>query len=128
MKLLLDTCVFLWMAQQPGKISAMASRSMDDSSNKLLVSDVSILEVVVKHSAGKLPLPKNPSEWIPEKIAYHQLTRIPLKLDVIFRSGDAPRVHFDPFDRLLAAVAVEDGLTVVSPDRPISDLGASRIW
>jgi PIN domain nuclease of toxin-antitoxin system len=39
-----------------------------------------------------------------------------------------PRVHADPFDRLLAAQAMEHGMTILSPDTPLSLLGASRIW
>jgi PIN domain nuclease of toxin-antitoxin system len=41
---------------------------------------------------------------------------------------DLPSVHSDPFDRLIAAQAIENNLTILSPDRPLSFLGAKRIW
>lgn len=128
MKLLLDTCTFLWLAQQPDKISSAASDLIDEPDNDLLLSEVSVLEIVMKHSAGKLPLPDLPKKWIPAKLNYHQLVSLPLSAEIMYRSGELPRVHNDPFDRLLAAQAIEAGLTVVSPDKPISDLGASRVW
>jgi len=46
----------------------------------------------------------------------------------IFRSGELPRVHNDPFDRLLAAQALEEDLTILSPDKPFALLGAPRLW
>ena len=90
MRLLLDTCTFLWLAQQPDKISSSSADLIDDVNNDLLVSEVSVLEIVMKHSAGKLPLPAAPRNWIPDKLNYHQLTKLPLVDEVIFRSGDLP--------------------------------------
>jgi len=127
-KVLLDTCTFLWLAQQPDKISVTAAAIINDARNELSVSEVSVMEIVMKHSAGKLPLPGSPRKWIPDKVKYHQLTSLTLSQDVMFRSGELPRVHSDPFDRLLAAQAIEEGLTIISPDKPMSALGASRVW
>jgi len=45
----------------------------------------------------------------------------------MYRSGELPRIHADPFDRLLAAQAIEGGLALLSPDTPFSDLRASQI-
>ncbi len=125
---LLDTCTFLWLAQQPGMVSDVAANVIDDPSNGLFMSDSSILEIVMKVSAGKLPLPGQPRVWIAEKLKYHQVETLPLNPDVLFRSGELPRTHADPFDRLIAAQAIESAMTIVSPDRPLSDLGAARIW
>ena len=128
MRLLLDTCTFLWLAQQPEKISLHAGDLINDLNNALLLSEVSVLEIVMKHSAGKLPLPNHPRNWISEKIRFHQLESLPIVPEVIYRSGELPRCHGDPFDRLLAAQAIEGGLTLLSPDIPLSALGASRCW
>jgi PIN domain nuclease of toxin-antitoxin system len=127
-KYLLDTCTFLWLAQQPSLISAQAAAAIDDPANDLGVSEVSLLEVVLKHAAGKLPLPDAPRVWIPEKLEFHQLQLLSLTPDAIYRCGELPKVHADPFDRLLAAHAIETGMAVISPDRFLSMLGASRIW
>lgn len=128
MKLLLDTCAFLWLSQQPDMISATAGDLIDDPDNDLFLSEVSVLEILMKHSVGKLPLPDAPRKWIPAKLGFHQVGSLPLLAGVMFRSGELPRVHADPSDRLLAAQAIEDGLTLLSPDHSFSASGASRAW
>lgn len=128
MKYLLDTCTFLWVSQQPSMLSKAATTAINDRSNELFVSDVSIWEVTLKHSAGKLPLPDAPRVWVPQKFAHHQFKSFSLEQEAIYRSGELPRVHPDPFDRLLAAQAIETGMTILSPDKPLSLLGASRVW
>ena len=107
----------------PGAIAAL-----DDAASELFVSDVSLWEITLKHSAGKLPLPDAPRSWIPQKLAHHQLLSLPLTHEAVFRSGELPRVHVDPFDRILAAQAIESSLTLLSPDVPLSLLGAARVW
>jgi PIN domain nuclease of toxin-antitoxin system len=125
---LLDTCAFLWLAQQPAMVSPRAAAAIDDAGNELFVSDVSIWEITLKHSAGRLPLPGAPRRWIPAKLSYHQLQSLRLDHAALYRSGELPRVHPDPFDRLLAAQAIEAGMTLLSPDAPLSLLGAARLW
>ncbi|MDB6139060.1 MAG: PilT-like protein [Verrucomicrobiaceae bacterium] len=127
-KFLLDTCTFLWTSQQPSMLSPQASLVINNEANELFVSDVSIWEVTLKHATGKLPLPDVPRTWIPEKFAHHQFRPLPLTQEAIYLSGELPRVHPDPFDRLLAAQAIEAGMTLLSPDTPLSLLGASRRW
>lgn len=128
MNLLLDTCTFLWLAQQPSMISAGAALALNDPANELFVSDVSLWEITLKHAAGKLPLPDKPRTWLPAKLKWHQLQSLTLKREAIFLSGELPMAHSDPFDRLLAAQAIDAGMTIISPDSPLSGLGASRIW
>lgn len=128
MRILLDTCTFLWVSQQPAMLSQVAIAVIDDSRSELHVSDVSLWEITLKHAAGKLPLPDAPRVWIPQKLAYHQFQSLRLNQDAIFRSGELPGKHPDPFDRLIAAQSIEFGLTILSPDTLLSSLGAARIW
>ena len=60
MKILPDTCTFLWASQQPAMLSQVAIAVIDDSRSELHVSDVSLWEITLKHAAGKLPLPDAP--------------------------------------------------------------------
>ena len=128
MNILLDTCAFIWLAMPQGKLSARASASIDDPANSFFLSDVSVWEVSMKHASGKLALPGIPRIWVPQQTAFFSIERLPLEQEEIFRGGELPRVHADPFDRLLAAQAMENGMTILSPDTPLSLLGASRIW
>jgi PIN domain nuclease of toxin-antitoxin system len=128
MNLLLDTCTFLWLALEPGRISSAAQRLLDDPGNVRQLSQGSMLEIVLKYRAGKLPLPMSPEVWIPSRRQFFQLDNLAIDESVIFRSGTLPDGHDDPFDRLIAAHAIESGSTLLSPDLPLSLLGAARIW
>ena len=127
-RLLLDTCTFLWLAAAPQRISAAAREAIDDSGNARLLSDVSIWEIVLKHRTGKLPLPAEPSRWVPAQAAFFQLQRLAIEPAAIYLSGTLPGVHPDPFDRLLAAQACSLDMPIVTPDAPLRQLGAATIW
>lgn len=128
MNVVLDTCTFIWLALEPGRLSSSARAVFDDRNVQPHLSMVSVLEIALKHRAGKLPLPLNPSDWIPSRRSFFQLKEIPLTEAVIYRSHALSAAHDDPFDRLLAATAIEAGATILSPDAQLSALGASRIW
>lgn len=128
MNALLDTCTFLWLALEPGRISPAAREILDDPRTIRRLSQVSVLEIVLKYRAGKLPLPAAPEIWIPSRRDFFQLESLPLDESVIYRCGKLPAGHDDPFDRLIAAHAIESGSTLLSPDTPLSLLGAARIW
>jgi len=128
MHALLDTCTFLWLAFEPERISAVARKILDDPGTVRRLSQASVLEIVLKYRAGKLPLPEAPDVWIPSRREFFQLENLPLDERVIYRSGKLPEGHDDPFDRLIAAHAIESGSTLLSPDTPLSLLGAARLW
>jgi PIN domain nuclease of toxin-antitoxin system len=128
MHALLDTCTFLWLALEPARISPLVREVLDDPRTVRQLSRVSVLEIVLKHRAGKLPLPGKPENWIPSRRAFFHLEDLPIEEAVIYRSGRLPDGHDDPFDRLLVAHAIESGSTLLSPDTPLSLLGASRLW
>jgi PIN domain nuclease of toxin-antitoxin system len=128
MHALLDTCTFLWLAFEPARISAVARKILDDPGTVRRLSQASVLEIVLKYRAGKLPLPEAPDVWIPSRREFFQLENLPLDERVIYRSGNLPDGHDDPFDRLIAAHAIESGSTLLSPDTPLSLLGAARLW
>ena len=128
MRYLVDTCTFIWLALPQGKLSKAATTALNDPASELYFSDMSAWEICLKHSAGKLLLPDVPRQWLPSRMAFYQISPLPVTHDVIYRSGELPRGHRDPFDRFLAAQTIAASLTIISPDTPLSQLGASRIW
>ena len=128
MNLLLDTCTFLWFALPQGRLSSQAHTVLDDANNRLFMSDVSIWEITLKYGSRKLDLPAVPREWLPSRSAFFQIQTLPITHEALYLSGELPPVHADPFDRLLAAHAIVEGLTILSPDEPLSLLGAARLW
>ena len=128
MNILLDTCTFLWLAASPDRISSAAAAEIDDEVNTLFLSDISVWEIATKYHIGKLPLPQKPRIWIPSQVDFFQLNQSPIEREAMFLSGELPLVHRDPFDRLLAAQAQTLGMTVLTPDTPIRELGADVVW
>lgn len=128
MTYLLDTCAFLWLTTQPDQLSQNAAALIGNPANALVLSDVSVWELSLKARAGKLHFQYPLRSWIPQKRSVYKLMPLPLNENAIYLSGELPDVHRDPFDRLLAAQAIEQGLTLLSPDAPLSALGAERVW
>ncbi len=128
MKLLLDTCAFLWLATEPARLSTAAAEAMDDEANERFLSDVTLWEISLKYFAGKLPLPETPRDWIPKQTAFFDLQPLAIDTEAIFRSGELPAVHRDPFDRLLAAQAIGGSFRFVTVDKAFDDLGVDRLW
>src|SRR4051794_27377649 len=100
MKLLLDTCVLIWLAQAPSELSRAAQRAIDDSANELWLSHASIWEVHLKHLAGKLALPEKPRLWFSRQIAVWNLRDRSIDLDTLHLTSELSPIHKDPFDRL----------------------------
>lgn len=128
MNVLLDTCTFLWLTLENAKLSQVAVSTINGETNRLFLSDVSLWEISLKNQAGKLDLPATPEIWLREQRAFFNLMPLPILETSIFLTSSLPPVHHDPFDRLIVAQAIENNLTILSPDRPLSLLGASRIW
>lgn len=128
MNLLLDSCSFIWLATKPGKLSRAAAAAIEDRDSDLYVSDASVWEIVLKHAKGRLPLPEAPRTWIPRQIAFFQIKRAPIESEALFRSGELPPFHHDPFDRLLAAQALVEPFHLVSPDAPFRAYAVTCIW
>ena len=82
----------------------------------------------LKHHSGKLNLPDPPRQWIPQQLAAWNIREWPIRLAAIQRTSDLPDLHRDPFDRLLVAQSLEDGLAIVSPDPFFSGYGVTVVW
>jgi len=126
--LLLDTCTFIWLCSDPGKLGRNAARVLDDEANDRVISTASIWEITLKHHSGKLPLPAAPADWIEEQLGRQYIDMLPLQRVVLYRAGALPPVHKDPFDRVIAADALQRNLKVVSPDGPFKVYGCETIW
>jgi PIN domain nuclease of toxin-antitoxin system len=128
MKLLLDTHTILWAMLGDPKLSAMARSLLEDNSNEVFVSVVSIWEIATKVRIGKMPEPGNllkDPQYVLEELGYRDL---PLTLSHARLGGSLIHAHKDPFDRMLAAQSLLEGLTLVSIDSVFDDLPVERLW
>ena len=128
MTFLLDTCTFVWLCAEPGQLSAGARAAIAAGGANLLVSDVSALELTLKWQAGKIELPDPPRVWIERQLIAWGVECYPLRRDDIYRASELPGLHRDPFDRLLVAVALNRGATILTPDSAIARYPVSTRW
>lgn len=128
MKLLLDTCTFLWVATDAPELSPRARNLFQDPDNVLYLSAVSVWEIVVKYAIGNLPLPDPPERFIPQ--IREQLAIQPLALDeqATLYLPRLPALHRDPFDRMLICQAIHEGATLLTPDRLILQYPVQTAW
>ena len=128
MKLLLDTCVLLWLMMDSKRISPTLREVLANPMNQRYLSAVSVWEVVVKWHNGKLSLPKPPVEFFAEIRARGRIRPVPLEDAAILQLGKLPKLHSDPFDRMLICQAIENGMTIVTPDAAIGQYPIKTLW
>src|SRR6266550_3726229 len=116
MKLLLDTHIFIWWADQPEELSDAALSPLEDEANELLLSVASVWEMQIKIQLGKLKLSLPLKDLIRNQQETNELTVLPVALTHVLALNALPSHHKDPFDRLLIAQSLEENLTLVSAD------------
>ena len=112
MKLLLDTHIFLWALSEPNQLSPKQVTAMEDPTNTVYVSSISITEIAIKASSGKLELVFDPLDAA-EKSGFEMLD-FSAKDALILK--DLPFHHRDPFDRMLITQAISRKLIFVTQD------------
>jgi PIN domain nuclease of toxin-antitoxin system len=126
-KLLLDTCTFLWLAGGRS-LSPAAAAAVRDPSNDVFLSAVSAWEIVTKNRTGRLPLPESPDRLIPTERQLRGVTALPFDEESALQGLRLPPLHRDPFDRMLIAQAIALGLAIVTPDPAIAQYPIRVIW
>lgn len=119
MRLLLDTHVFLWCVEDSHRLRPFARETIASPENIVYVSAVSVWEIAIKHSLGKLDLQRTTGERLVESIAACGFTELPITAYHAARVAALPWHHGDPFDRLLVAQAQYNDLTLVTEDKQI---------
>jgi PIN domain nuclease of toxin-antitoxin system len=127
-KLLLDTHTVLWAATNDPQLSKEARGALLDPSNTLYFSTVSAWEIVIKHATAKLTLPDSPAIFIKTAIARGSYTVLDVSLEHTLGVALLPAHHKDPFDRLLVAQALHEGLTLLGNDAAITHYSVPMHW
>lgn len=125
---LLDTNALIWTTSASGRLSSRAKRVLSAPAVSLVVSIVSVWELVLKHQVGKLRIDASLSQILDE-ILYHSpwtiLSVLPEHLLVL---AGLPMLHSDPFDRMLIAQALHESLTIVTSDQQIPKYKVRTLW
>jgi PIN domain nuclease of toxin-antitoxin system len=127
-RLLLDTHAFLWWVADDDALPARARAAIADPENECLVSAASVWEIAIKVSIGKLRISGEVRRFVPDQLAANGFAALPVTLTHAARVADLPFHHRDPFDRLLAAQALDERISIVSGDPVFRKYRVARVW
>ncbi|MFI5385880.1 MAG: type II toxin-antitoxin system VapC family toxin [Fimbriimonadales bacterium] len=128
LKLLLDTCTFFWLAVESGRLSGRAKEVIGDQASDVFLSSISTWEIVSKHRTGRMALPLPPDQLIRQLRQELLLLPLPLSDEDAFQARTLPKLHGDPFDRMLICQAIVNGCSIVTPDQAIAQYPIHTIW
>ena len=115
MKLLLDTHLLLWAAGQPERLSATARSLIEDEGNMLLFSAVSLWEVAIKSDLGRPDFRVDP-RLLRRALVDNGYIELPITHPHVLSLGGLAPIHRDPFDRMLVAQSMSEGIALVTTD------------
>jgi PIN domain nuclease of toxin-antitoxin system len=127
-RLLLDTHTLLWFALGDPQLRTTALSAINDPANEKLVSPATYWEIAIKVSLGKLVLHQPYEDFIDRAIPQNGFTILSIEPRHTARLIGLPFHHKDPFDRLLAAQALVEGVPIISADAALDPYGVSRVW
>ncbi|MCL6755326.1 type II toxin-antitoxin system VapC family toxin [Nostoc sp. CCCryo 231-06] len=113
MSFLLDTHILLWFLENDPKLSNQVRQVITNPKNLIFVSAISAWEISIKQSLGKLIAPSN----LEEALRFSRLEVLAMTLIHAIKVADLPMHHKDPFDRMLIAQALVEGLTIITVDQ-----------
>lgn len=128
MRLLLDTHALIWWLAGHEALSSQARDAIADEGNGIFVSAASAMEVSTKHRLGKLPDASLLAREFESIIAGQGFTELAISVRHARLAGEMNIAHKDPFDRLLIAQALSEGMTLVSNEALFDGFAVSRLW
>jgi len=123
-RLLLDTATLIYAVEAPEKLSKRASAALRNPGNVLELSTISITEIAIKQSLGKL---KVTASIVRQAVQDLDIRLLPYTGEHAFRLFELPPHHSDPFDRQIIAQALSEKISVVTPDEKFRLYGGLKI-
>jgi PIN domain nuclease of toxin-antitoxin system len=128
MRLLLDTCTFLWFITANERLPPDVRKIIQSPDHEVWLSAVSFWEIQVKHQLGRLSLSESPASYVPRQRKRHGIDSLALLENAVGHLTKLPDRHRDPFDRMLICQAIDHGLTIVTPDSAIHSYPVKVLW
>lgn len=128
MRVLLDTHAFLWFITGDARLSGHARQVLSTGGNQVLLSVASVWEIAIKVAIGRLPLTLPLDAFIPDQLLLNRIELLPISLEHALQVAHLPPHHRDPFDRLLIAQAIREGIPLVSADQAFDAYPVQRSW
>ena len=128
MKLLLDTCTFLWVVNETERVPRKVRDLFQAAENEVYLSAASAWEIALKHARGHLLLPTTPERFVPSERDGRGIASLAIDEEASLHLSKLPSLHRDPFDRILVSQAIVHGLSILTPDPLITQYPARTIW
>lgn len=123
MRLLLDTHVLLWWLADDPSLTRGAEGAIANPASVVFVSAATAWEIAIKQALGKLDAPND----LERQIEVNRFETLSITIGHAYSAGTLPRHHDDPFDRMLVAQALDEGLTIVTRDPRLGPYGVSTL-
>jgi PIN domain nuclease of toxin-antitoxin system len=120
MRLLLDTHILLWAANEPERLSAATRALVENPNNDVVFSAISIWEIAIKTARGRDDFRLH-AGFFRRGLFDNGYTELPMTGAHAAALAGLPAIHKDPFDRMLVAQATVEGLTLVTSDPAIAN-------
>jgi PIN domain nuclease of toxin-antitoxin system len=127
-RLLLDTHVLFWWFVEPDRLSAAAFAAIECDDAEVYVSVASCWEMAIKVGIGKWPEAAALVDIFDDEVLKAEFFLLPISIAHVRSAGLMTSPHRDPFDRLLAAQAIIENLSLVTADPKLATLGATVLW
>ena len=127
-RVLLDTHALIYWAVDPRKLSAAATRLIEDGDNEVYVSAVSAMEIATKVRIGKLRIAEGLARGFGRQMSERGFVELGLTCDHAELAGSYPSPHNDPWDRLIAAQASIEDLTLITNDPQMGTFSIKTLW
>jgi PIN domain nuclease of toxin-antitoxin system len=128
MEFILDSHTLIWAMDDPAKLSLTVASHLRDPDVILHLSPATYWEMAIKVALGMLPLSLPYRRWMDTSIVVLDLRILPISLDHTERMTSLPFHHKDPFDRMLAAQSLANGVPLLSADVVFDAYGVNRVW
>ena len=128
MKLLLDAQAILWFLLDDHRLSGRARENISGPDALIFVSPASLWEIAIKISLGKYALPAPFAAFWDEQFFTNDFALLPVSVSHVAQVVNLPFHHRDPFDRLIIAQSLVEGMPLVSSDIIFDRYGVERVW
>ena len=127
MKYLFDTHALIWYFEDSSKVPEKIVNLIDSSVNQKYICSASLWEIAIKTNIGKLEMNFSFDDLLNE-IANSDLVILQIEDDYLRKLSNLPLLHKDPFDRLLIATAIVEGMTIITVDENIHKYDVLWVW
>ena len=127
MRILLDTHTFIWFLEGDRTIPPSSRELIEDRTNQCFISSVSLWEMTVKSSLGKLEMSIDLNQ-LSQLLTDLDIELLPIRIEHLSTLATLPFHHRDPFDRLIIAQAISESKTLISNDNQFEKYPVSLNW